>query len=844
MMMMMMRARPWIRHLRWAGMLAAATTIMMTHIHALVVPVSPPLPRQQQPPADRHGRSTASRTTFPANLVRTLDLSLVLTRVADHCGTRRGRIGLLRHADPTAGRSNSAGEGRRRRRLWTTNVDVNDDDDDNSVSTIARSPEEAIELWRYVEAAAQSIQHHQDWPPLYPKEGPLDTSALPTVVTDDDEWLQYGSVDEFTLQDIWQAEQVIARLIEVHTWMEAHPIFRAVRTMDVVALEQAREAIWGTVSITKLRSVTGTAASYTFALNQATKFPVLALLQRRGVPEEELEAKKTEIRHGLALRLLSVFAAIDNALNTAAWLDVIFAKAAFGLCRTTGGSSTVVGPHCRRHDDDDENGDNTDSSKFEVRAFQHPLLLDGVAVPTDLLLGGEQHCSSLVISGPNGGGKSLTLKSFGLLAVLYKVAIPLAVPDGQHNPSIPFYHTISVSLGDAQNIQDGESTFTAKLNEYSRTLSLLREDSSALSLILLDELGAGTDESSGGCIGQAIIEELAQLRCHVVATTHSSRLKTFAYSSDSVAAASVVLDGETGKPAYRLAYNTVGQANALSALRRSNPPFPESFLIKTQGLMAESNDDSASRYITALTESLSSLNDEAETENRAARIIRKAIAQLAASYADHLTKLEYKLDRDYLELLRKKEVGELDSIAVIGNSLSEVRLVRQAIETESDLLRKQGLKKVSVSYEFRIGETAVVVDELSPWHGQSVKIVATETDDMVRVAAVDGLVAAFEPTYSQLVGRYQLAVWDYDSVWNDDDDDDYSSAVLPAVPLARRRLNTVLASINAAAGAKDRPPTTQRTGRADATNNGVAQKASRFQSSRERKSAKLQKPRK
>jgi hypothetical protein len=841
-MMMMMRARPWIRLLRWAGILAAATTILTTHIHALVAPV-PPLQQQQHPLADRRTRSAVSRTTFPANLVRTLDLSLVLARVADHCGTRRGRIGLLRHADPTAGGMNGVtrpGEGRRRRRLWTTNVDNNDNDDDNPVSTIARSPEEAIELWRYVEAAAQSIQQHQDWPPFYPKEGPLDTSAAETVVTDDDEWLQYGSVDEFTLQDIWQAEQVIARLIQVHEWMEAHPIFNAVRTMDVVALEQAREAIRGTVSITKLRSVTGTSASYTFALNQATKFPVLALLQRRGVPEEELEAKQTEIRHGLALRLLSVFAAIDDALNTAAWLDVIFAKAAFGLCRITGDSSTVVGPHCHRHDDNDAN---SDSSKFEVRAFQHPLLLDGVAVPTDLLLGGEQHCSSLVISGPNGGGKSLTLKSFGLLAVLYKVAIPLAIPDGQHNPSIPFYHTISVSLGDAQSIQDGESTFTAKLNEYSRTLSLLREDSSALSLILLDELGAGTDESSGGCIGQAIIEELSQLNCHVVATTHASRLKTFAYSSDSVAAASVVLDSETGKPAYRLAYNTVGQANALSALRRSNPPFPESFLVKTQGLMAESNDDTASRYITALTESLSSLNDEAETEKRAAQVIRKAIAQLAASYADHLTKLEYKLDRDYLELLRKQKAGELDSIAVIGNSLSEVRLVRQAIETESDLLRKQGLKKVSVSYEFRIGETAVVVDELSPWHGESVQIVATEIGDMVRVAAVDGLVAAFEPTSSQLFGRHQLAVWDYDSVWNDDDDE-VSSAVTPAVPLARRRVNTVLASIDAAVGTRDRPPTTQRTGGAAATTNGVAQKAPRFQSSRERKSAKRQKPRK
>lgn len=733
--------------------------------------------------------------TFPESLVRTLDLLPVLERVGDHCGTRRGRLGLLRHAKPD---SNNI---RARASRWS-NLGGQPTSDDVVLSIIARSAEEAKDSWCLVEIAASFIEQEKLWPPLYP-DGPLDASQ--TVSTDDDEWLQHSSVEDFSLEDIWQAEQVIRRLQRVDDWVQTHPAFVNQQfQMDRQALDNTMEAIEGTVKVSKVRSLTDATGSsaYTFDLDRSKKFPVLALLQKRGVPQEEMNEKIAEIKNGLALSILSAVATIDGALNAAAWLDVVFAKAAFGIARCGG----VQCP-------------DSNAATFHVRAFQHPLLEPSMAVPTDLLLGGE-HCSSLVISGPNGGGKSLTLKSFGLLAALYKVAIPLASPS---ETCIPFYRTIFVSLGDTQNIQDGESTFTSKLNEYAKLMDDLRtidrpEDEP--SLVLLDELGSGTDESAGGCIGQALIEELSDMQCHVVATTHASRLKTFAYTNDKVTVASVILDSSTEQPSYQLVYGSIGQSNALSALKRSNPSFSDSFLLKVQGFMTESTDETTSSYITALSESLTQLQQAAETERRAAFVIRKATAQLASSYSNHLSRLEQTLDQHYLQLVKKHKAGELDTMSIIGGSLSEIRLVRQTVQSEAELLQSQGLRRVPASYEFRMGEAVVVIDESSAWHGQSVKIIERESADTVRVASTDGIIASFDLDVSKSFGRHQLAVWDFDSVWED-------NGPTPAIPQARRRVNSVLASIDAASSTKS-------TIGGKTPSKGQP----KFQSSRERKSAK------
>lgn len=739
----------------------------------------------------------ASSNTFPESLVRTLDLLPILERVGDHCGTRRGRLGLIRHA-----KLDSASSFRRGARRWSNfgGQQV----DDAVLSNIAGSAAEATKSWRLVEAAAHLIQQEEDWPPLYP-DGPLDASQ--TVWTDDDDWLQHSSIEDFTLEDIWQAEQVIRRLQRVDGWIQSHPVFANPQfPIDREALDKTMESIGGAVVVSKVRSladITGS-SSYSFDLDQSNKFSVLSLLQKRGIPEDELNEKILEIKNGLSLRILSAFPAIDGALNAAAWLDVVFAKAAFGIVR----NGQVKCP-------------NSSEGKFQVRAFRHPLLETSLVVPTDLLLGGERS-RSLIISGPNGGGKSLALKSFGLLAALNKIAIPLT---STTEPSIPFYQKIIISLGDSQRIQDGESTFTSKLNEYSRLLADLQEDNARRceqTLVLLDELGSGTDENTGGCIGQALIEELSSMQCHVVATTHAPRLKTFAYDSDRVAAASVVLKAGTEVPSYQLSYGSVGQSNALSALKRTTPPFPDPFLLKTQRLTEQSTDASTSSYINALSESLFRLQQEAETEARAKIVIRKAMFQLASSYSDRLSRLEQTLDKHYIELLRKHEAGELDTISIVGGSLSELRLVRQTVQSETDLLRSQGLKFVSASYEFKVGESAVVIDETSTWHGQSVRILEIESLDSVRVSCTDGIFASFDSDLTKSFRRHQLAVWDFDSVLED-------NGPTPAIPQARRRVNSVLAKIESAVSNK---------GGGGKTSQNVQGK---FQSSRERKSAKRKK---
>lgn len=200
----------------------------------------------------------------------------------------------------------------------------------------------------------------------------------------------------------------------------------------------------------------------------------------------------------------------------------------------------------------------------ELLSARHPLL-GAAAVPIDLRLGDRFGYRALVVTGPNTGGKTVSLKTLGLLALMNQAGLRVPAAEGAR---LPVFHRVMADIGDEQSIAQSLSTFSSHLRNVVRFV----EAAGPATLVLLDEVGAGTDPTEGSALAMAVVTQLLDAGAMVAATTHYAELKTFATEHPSVTNAAVEFDVATLRPTYRLTIGLPGKSQAFAIAERLGLP--------------------------------------------------------------------------------------------------------------------------------------------------------------------------------------------------------------------------------------------------------------------------------
>jgi DNA mismatch repair protein MutS2 len=273
----------------------------------------------------------------------------------------------------------------------------------------------------------------------------------------------------------------------------------------------------------------------------------------------ELElAERDEVRRILAALSDRVAAAqeiLDEMVAALAELDLAYAKARYA------DEADAHRPELKPAPTRAASG--AVATTFRLQGARHPLLPSGDVVPVDLVLEGDTR--ALVITGPNTGGKTVALKTAGLLTLMALCGLQLPAEEGSQ---LSVFQAVYADIGDEQSIEQSLSTFSGHVSNIVRILT----DADEQSLVLLDELGAGTDPEEGAALAMSILEELVERGSTTLVATHYPELKAFAHLTAGVRNASVEFDLESLQPTYHLTIGLPGRSNALAIAERLGLP--------------------------------------------------------------------------------------------------------------------------------------------------------------------------------------------------------------------------------------------------------------------------------
>jgi DNA mismatch repair protein MutS2 len=266
-------------------------------------------------------------------------------------------------------------------------------------------------------------------------------------------------------------------------------------------------------------------------------------------------------------------------------------------------------------------------SEIVLEDARHPLLTHD-PVPISLRVGAAFRV--LLITGPNTGGKTVALKTVGLLALMTQAGLPVPAAEGTR---IPVLADVFADIGDEQSIEQSLSTFSSHMGTIISILSEARENT----LVLLDELGAGTDPAEGSALARAIIERLLESGALTVATTHHGELKTFAQGTPGVSNASVEFDPVSLAPTYGLVIGLPGRSNALAIARRLG--MPEAIIARAREQIAPEQ-----LHMEHLLARIQQERDELQERVRAERTASHEAEEIRRQLADRLDSIDRERD--------------------------------------------------------------------------------------------------------------------------------------------------------------------------------------------------------
>ena len=370
-------------------------------------------------------------------------------------------------------------------------------------------------------------------------------------------------------------------------------------------------------------------------------------------------------------------------LENLAMLDLIFAKAKYA--EELKASEPLLSQRSKVKGQKLETSDlrpsTFDVPHIKLMNARHPLLDPNTVVPIDV--DPKPGTRAIVITGPNTGGKTVSLKTVGLFALMAQSGLHIPVQSGSE---IPFFHAVYADIGDEQSIEQSLSTFSGHITNIIRILKYIDHRS----LVIFDELGAGTDPQEGAALARAILNHLLESGCTTLVATHYPELKTFAHSTEAVVNASLEFDIKTLRPTYRLTIGLPGRSNALLIAQRLGLPQP---IIDSAKAEINPEDLRADKL-------LDDIRKERNRTSRERQKLEKARDKLEAQTKEIEKRLE-KIEDERRDVLAKARAeGELE-VAVLRRNIDSLKSQMKKAKQPLDVIKaiEEKIEKIEEKME-------------------------------------------------------------------------------------------------------------------------------------------------